>query len=344
MALEIPSQEEIEEKIFLDVVTNLNQDQSACSVSLINAFSKAIGFQVWSAYICQQTLGYTPLDATGSRLAAFGLLCGIERFQPQFSFGFVTAFGTGTIPIGTTLTRCDGVRYQVLEEIDAPSSAVPIISLDEGQSGNAQRGVTLTFDSAIINVDPTAYVSENGLAGGSDLETEDNFRQRVIACTANPCRTGTIQDYEFWAFGYNGVTCIQVLPCYYGPGTVKLCFAMQNTYQNGIPLDQDIINLQEIIDNSQPLGIKTTVCAAEPVTVDIQIRLLDGRTLSERQTIIAGLTETFSSAKIGNFCLSDIYSAIASSYNGCFELISPTGSIDLGDCKLPVLGTVNFVT
>jgi len=342
MALEVPELTDLQDNLFTDLVGNINQTQSACSVSILNAFAKSFGYQLWSAYVCMDRQGYTPLDATGDRLEQFGLLCGITRLQPSRAAGFITSNSVGTIPEGKTLTRCDGVEYEVIEETTVPSDLIPVIALDVGLAGNAPNGVTLECNDAIVGIDPIFQISSGGLSGGSEIESDIRFRERIIQCTANPCRTGTVQDYNFWARQYNGVTDVQVIPLANGCGTVKICFVMQNTYLNGIPSQQDVENVQDIIDTSAPLGVKTTVCAATPVVISPEIKLLDDRSIPTRERIVETLQAVFSQALIGNFCLSDIYTAVDSVYDGCFEIISPTASLGLDACSVPVLGTVKF--
>lgn len=79
------------------------------------------------------------------------------------------------------------------------------------------------------NIIPLDYVSELASATlgdyqspGSDVETDDNLRQRYLSKVNYRAFAGNIAHYKELALGINGVGGVQVYPTWNGGGTVKL--------------------------------------------------------------------------------------------------------------------------
>ena len=343
MAFEQLSLDEITDSLYNDITSNIcNGTPSLVSAKLISAISKAVGFGIWATQELSINLGRTPLDATGSLLNSYASLCGVTRNIPQYAGGFVTATGSGTIPVGSIIERCDGLSYEVIKEANVPGQVL-VIAQSFGAQYNTPNGSLMTLTSSITGVDPQVIVSDNGIAGGSDTETDESYRARIISCYANPCRTGLASDYDFWARLYNGVTRVCVVPKADGPGTVKIFFAMDDAYANSIPSQQDVENVQEIVDQNVPVGVCATVCAIQPEVIDIDIRLLDGTSSALNQQISEALIEGLKGFDCGQFCYSDIVSIIAQNYGGCFEVVRPSSNFNLTTGQIPVAGTISFV-
>jgi len=60
------------------------------------------------------------------------------------------------------------------------SVTVPVTSASFGQSANADAGTELTLSTPIVGIDSNAYVQFGALAGGTDIESDEDFRARVL--------------------------------------------------------------------------------------------------------------------------------------------------------------------
>ena len=121
--------------------------------------------------------------------------------------GSVTFTGTRGIlvPIATLLT--DGViTYETLADVFIGSTPTPanIRAIDPGITGNHAAGDLLSFVTAISGVDGSAVVV--ALDGGTDAETDDELRARVLRRIQQPPMGGAAYDYEAWALAVPGVT------------------------------------------------------------------------------------------------------------------------------------------
>lgn len=65
-------------------------------------------------------------------------------------------------------------------------ATVTVIALTSGAETNLNAGPQISLTSAIAGVDTQAYIQFGGLAGGSDLETDDEYRTRIITRLQNP--------------------------------------------------------------------------------------------------------------------------------------------------------------
>jgi len=65
-------------------------------------------------------------------------------------------------------------------------ASVEVQSVNTGLDTNVTGGSTLTATSAISGLDSTAYVQYGGIDGGTDIETYDDFRTRLLQRIQNP--------------------------------------------------------------------------------------------------------------------------------------------------------------
>lgn len=342
MALIKPELEELQSETYSQMAGKLCPEDSFIRGGLIRIFSQILSYLAWSNYVFAENLGRTPWDATGEFLLNWGLSCGISPTDETCASGYVNVTGSGIIPNGAIMTRCDGVQYNVVGETLAPGQVL-VEAIDCGLITNSPNGTILTFNGSYPGVSTTGVVDSNSLTGGTDAETEDEFRARVISCLANPCRTGLVSDYDFWARLHPGVSRVCVQPKSNGPGTVKIAFAMDDIYFDGIPAQQDVEIVQDIIEENAPLGVCAFVCAVKPEVIDVTVGL-EYSTIAERTAIETALKEGFQSIDCGGLCYGDLFRMVSSVYPKCFEIVEPQGNIDFPFGCIPVLGTLTFVS
>jgi uncharacterized phage protein gp47/JayE len=170
-----------------------------------------------------------------------------------------TADFTGTpgviVPAGTILVG-GNVSYQLTVNITLGSAAVPgpVTALDAGTVGNIDAGTVLTFQTPVDGVDSTAVVASMG--GGTDVETDDELRARVLQRIRNPPMGGSEADYVRWAGEVPGVTRAWAAP-EQGPGTITVRFLMDDLRApDGWPNADDIQTVADHIDAVRPVTVK----------------------------------------------------------------------------------------
>lgn len=132
------------------------------------------------------------------------------------------------VPVGTILQSDDGVQYQTTGAVASDGKAA-VEALNDGVIGNQQDGDVLTLVSPIVGVFSEVEIIK--LGGGSEAESDDSLRARLLSrVRETPCG-GTSSDYVQWALEIPGVTRAWCFPQEKGEGTVTVRFVCDG-YEN----------------------------------------------------------------------------------------------------------------
>jgi uncharacterized phage protein gp47/JayE len=223
----------------------------------------------------------------------------IGRKQATLASGTVTMTGTALspVPVGTQMLSAiaGGVGYETTELIYLASNTaptpVPVRALDPGSAGNLPAGTALTINNAgLTGVTNAATVLE--LNGGTDTETDDQLRYRVLLRIQQPPQGGDQTDYEQWALAVPGVTRAWCAPLEMGMGTVTVRFMCDDLRADngGFPLQQDIDTVSAYLDTVRPVAVKDIfVVAPIPQRINATIVQLSSDTTATRAAIEDGL-------------------------------------------------------
>ncbi len=270
---------------------------------------------------------------------------------PTKATGFISMTGTaGSVIIsGTQIKRVDGWTYTTTEEAAIKSNgtcSVRVESMDFGADGNTSGGTLVALLSPIAGVNTQGYVDTDGITGGTDVEDIESYRGRLMEHLQSPPMGGSDEDYEIWAKEVAGVTRAWCASSEAGAGTVTIRFMMDNTYEDGIPKDADIIRVREYIDTKRPATAKIIVSAPIPDPVDIVFGDLAPDNTSMRETITQRLKQVFKAQTLkpgGTLYLSQINKVInnIAGYED-HKLISPVADVKAQNGHIPVLGTITY--
>ena len=184
----------------------------------------------------------------------------------------VTGVAGTILPAGTQLTGAGGA-YQTTATITVGITATPtaIAALTSGSSGNADPGTTLSFSTPVTGLDSSAIVVS--LTGGTDAETDDELRARILERIRNPPMGGDAEDYVQWALAVPGVTRAWSYPQEMGMGTVTVRFMMDDLRApTGFPTPQDVQNVTLALDQVRPVAVKDFFVEA-PVAYPIDLTI-----------------------------------------------------------------------
>lgn len=317
--------------------------------SNIDVIAGVIAFQ---QFACEKSIEFlsqhiTPSTAVGSILDGWGQSFGVFRRQETSAQGRVTFTGTpgSTIPAGTLITGCNGVDFTTDQDFTFVSNqlSIPVTATQTGPEGNLGVGQVLSVGAVVPGLASEAI--SQGLVGGSDIECDDDYRQRLLSAVRTPCRTGTCDDYDFWVREYPGVSRVCCVPKAEGPGTIKIYFMMDDVYPNGIPTVQDVDAVQEIIFGTPgepaPIGICGTVCSPTLREVDICLSGVGTITDEEYDEILLNIQQTmFESFDCdeSSLCITDILVNLKGIRTECINIDKPVNDIYLPAGTIPVLG------
>lgn len=171
-----------------------------------------------------------PQYAWGDYLDDHGETIGLTRKPATKATGQITFSGTnGTlIPTGTRVATPqiapDDEPVEFLTTAGATiASGTATVGIEAETAGSAYN-VSIGSLSVLINA-PAGVVSCTNAAattGGTDVETDEVFRARILLELASAQGAGNAADYERWALAYEGVGFCAVEPLWDGPGTVRL--------------------------------------------------------------------------------------------------------------------------
>jgi uncharacterized phage protein gp47/JayE len=198
-----------------------------------------------------------------------------------------------------------GVVYETLADAtiaDTPTP-VPARALTPGSNGNLDPGTTLGLSSTITGINPVVTVVE--MDGGTDDETDDQLRTRVLLRIQQPPMGGDQTDYEQWTLAVAGVTRAWCFPQEMGVGTVTVRFMMDNLRADfgGFPLPQDVDAVAAYLNTVRPVTVKDLFVEAPiPYPVNAHITTLDSDTAATRAAITESLlAEFFQRSKPGQY-------------------------------------------
>jgi uncharacterized phage protein gp47/JayE len=185
-----------------------------------------------------------PFTAEDEFLYAWGALKDVylkaatQAGDPDINGGGATTFtgctptvgGVPLLPVGSELQRGDNVAFITLADAtvaDDGTLTVNIEAVDPGAAGNCPVGTVLTLGSNIAGIQSNSVVS-TAVTGGADIETQDEFRSRMLQAYQQPPQGGAQADYVKWALAVPGVTRAWCQPLGMGAGSVTVFFMMDD--------------------------------------------------------------------------------------------------------------------
>lgn len=269
------------------------------------------------------------------------------RKQPSQATGTVQVTGTvgAFLPEGTVLQATNGNQYSVVEAVtlnDTTASA-SVISIEKGSAMNLDVGETLTLVSPIASIQDEATVEEPGITGGSDLESVEDLRDRVIrSYRIIPCG-GDADDYVTWALEVEGITRAWCIPNHMGAGTVGV-FCVRDGDDPITPDEPELQYVKDHIDTVRPVTANVYVLAPTLKTINFTISVTPDSE-AVRTAVQAALSNLIDSESDlgGTIYLSHIRAAVSSATGETDNtVISPATDVTCEATELPVMGQITW--
>jgi uncharacterized phage protein gp47/JayE len=319
-------------------------------------------------WISKQAIPYT---STGEFLEAWAGLKGVVRKPVAQASGQVTFSGTNgvVIPSGTPIVRGDGVKYTSTADatISSGSAVVSATAIADpvgllGANGNCPTSTVMTLGTAIAGVQSGGTVT-TAFTSGSDVETDDSLRTRMLAAYQQVPQGGAASDYVQWAMAVPGVTRAWCNPNGAGAGTVVV-YTMWDQAESayaGFPQGTDGGATGETriaAATGDQLTVANAIFPKQPVTalvysvapvaspINFTISGISGASTVTKAYIAAaidGVLFLYGTAKGGSIALSLIESAIAAIAGTTgFVITTPSGNVSTAIGNLPTRGTITY--
>jgi len=288
-----------------------------------------------------------PDESAGMYLDNFAGMFGIVRKAAT------KAIKTGSfdvkVPIGNRFTAMgESTLIYAVTEYTGEESGVFLYRMKcetAGDIGNEYTGKLV----------PVEYISGLGSAElgeivtvGTDEETDDALRIRLLAKMQKPSTSGNANDYYNWTMSVSGVGATKIFPLANGSGTVKVVI----TSEDKTGADAALVKaVYDYIESVRPIGADVSVVSAieKMVNVSAKVKLTAGTNLGTAQDAFFNSTEGYlqgkafgmdyiSLARIGNLLLAiegvEDYADL--------KLNGEAGNIAIADEEVAVIGTVRL--
>lgn len=201
---------------------------------------------------------------------------GLYRKQPTTAtvdLVFTGDDGT-TIPEGFRVQTIDGKQFETTKttQISGGQAIVSALASQTGKTLNVAANSLTQMSMALAGV--TSVTNPVGSSGGTDTESDDDFKQRILDRVRNPGASGNINHYIQWAMEVDGVGAVRVFPLWNGAGTVKVAILDSNR----LPATQAIVDAVALhVESERPIGASVTVVSGTLFSVTIEVDIdLDG--------------------------------------------------------------------
>ena len=271
---------------------------------------------------------------------------GIYRKLGEKASGAIKVTGSdGTFIGNSTIVTSNGLEYIVLNDIVLPNEdTLYVEAVDIGYKYNLPAGSTFEFAEPINGV--TSLINEAAFENGSDIETDEELRERFKYIIQNPRTSGNINDYKAWALECDGVGRVKVYPLWNGNGTVKIVIIGNDNMPCS---DETIQNTYNHIEEKRPIGATVTVITPDllELNFDIEIKLDSAYSLDDAKEHIQNvLTEYIENLEeYEDIIYIKALSAVGDldSINDItnFKINQETTNIDVME-KIPIISSINI--
>jgi len=262
------------------------------------------------------------------------VVTGLDTFTYQVS-GSPSTPATGTITVSHT------------------SIPVPVTAQDFGVATNQDAGAEIKLQSPIVGVDDATNVDFSTIDGGTDQESDEDLRLRLLDRTQNPIAHFNVAEITALAKTIAGVTRVFVEEVTPAVGQVTIYF-MRDNDANPIPSASEIAAVNAVIQAIRPANTpeaSVIVSAPSSVSTDFTFTALTPNTSTMKEAITANLGQFFDEqTSVGVNIDEDAYrSAIFNTVDtvtgdvvSSFTISAPVGDIAISTGEIGILGNITY--
>ena len=319
-------------------------------------------FSTLAATISDQTINIDDLTRTGTTVTAkttsdHGLSDGVEAVIDG------AANSEYNVTANITVISLDEFQYEIIgsppNELGTSATAsfttasVPVESEDFGANTNLDAGTKLTLQSPIVGVDDTLTVDFGAVGGGTDQETEESLRSRMLDRIQNPVAHFNVSDIIEKAKEVPGVTRVFVQEVTPERGQLTVYFMRDNDL-NPIPTGSEVNDVKDKILTIKPANTATVdviVLAPVGVPLDFTFTALTPNTSTMQTALDANLRQFFAErTSVGENVSGDAYRAaivntvdtVTGDQVRTFTLSSPVGDVVIASGEIGILGATVY--
>lgn len=250
-----------------------------------------------------------------------------------------------SIPLGTECMNASGTVFATTAAAEiAPgelSCEVSACAAREGEAGNVVAGSIVLMRHAPTGV--SAVTNPAAFSGGSDEESDEELRARVLASYRKLPNGANAAYYEALALSVPGVEKVVVLPRKRGRGTVDVVFSASYGYPEAELVEQ----VRSLIEECREICVDVSVSAPETTAVDVSaaLSIASGYDFDEVKTRAQdAIAAYFGGSKLGESVYLAKIMSILMGVEGVENCLvsAPTADIEGAAELLPVAGSISF--
>ncbi len=316
------------------------------AVRLYAAAAQVYALYVQADWTARQAF---PQTAEGEFLDRHAQLRGLARKKAARAVGTLRftgeAGGSGrTIPQGTVCMTAGLVRFETTQEavlaagttqVDVPAQAVLA-----GSAGNVAANTVVSMAAAPVGIQSCGNPAP--FLGGSDAESDEALRERVLDTFQRLPNGANAAFYEQGALSFSQVAAVSVLPRNRGVGTVDVVVAAGS----GQPEEELLEELEAYFQTRREIAVDVKVLAPEEVSLNLSVQVKAGEGLdgaAVRTGVKNALQAWFSGERLGQDVL---LAQLGSLIYGCegvanYKILAPAADVAVDADQLPVLASVS---
>lgn len=254
--------------------------------------------------------------ATGQQLDYHAVERGIERAQATKSKGFLKFSRTtaddeqNIVPAGTicATSGINSIRFKTINDVTFDSKSLSVVVEAESEEEGTKYNTGVGTITVMINPPPgvTSVTNSSAFTGGTNAETDDSLRERLIQSYNNISNGTNCAFYIEEALKYDKVYSATAIAKKRGNGTVNVYVAGKGALLS----DDEIEIIQNGMSSLKEINVDVLVCSPTftSVSLGVYITVKNGyKFASVKQSCISELNTYFNSLKIGEpFLLSNV--------------------------------------
>lgn len=274
--------------------------------------------------IIASAYGITPHEATPAIWSAVVAPAAMStRIGSRFNCGDINLVTTGQVSEGVWELTCE----------------------EAGAAGNV-----LNYDLVPIEYvyGLEKIVLYEQIESGSDAESEEEFRKRILFHLQKPASSGNIYNYIEWAMSVEGVGAAKCIPVWNGPGTVKVVIVDSAKRAATSALVNEVA---AYIETQRPIGATVTVSSGTELVINAKatVSIKSGYVLATVQNSFKSNLSDFlneNAFEIDKLSMSEVGRILKNtegiqdySYN-TLRLNDGNSDIDLSNEQVAVIGSI----
>lgn len=303
MAFETPTVTEIRDRMIADVETEFSPAGPRLRKNLIRVLATVFSGAIYLLYklALRIILNILPTTAQGEFLDDIGKSYGLTRTRGTTWTGTANLIRSVSVvqhndpAIGTTYRAADGNLYTVIATTNnqdataAPpygSVRVSLRSEITGAVATRVAGEILTGQIQIPGLPDKITILTTSVTG-SDEETDDEFRTRILDRVSGRPQGGSFNDYIAWAKEVSGVTRVWVYEYATTSPYIKIYFVRDND-DNRIPTAAQRNTVFDYIRSParKPVGASIQVLSPRETPVTVRVTGYQSHTNQGNETLI----------------------------------------------------------